>query len=464
MGRRAEGPRYRREGATWYVRFTAHGKRHEYSTGETDRGLAERFGARRYAEVLARGPDTPGRRASALSLEDALGEWLAALEATHDEETLKIYRWMAKTKFLPFFRRLDGITPGTLSDYMTTRLREVTRETTAKELSIISGFLTWLVDARIWTERPANPRVPQRATGVRVGRQREAPVDLSLEDVAKLLAALPERSSRDGFLVRDYYLVAYETSLRPTTLDSLEVPRHWRLGEASLRITDRIDKARFGREVDITPAAVAALTRAMGDRTEGLVFGRAWRWRYLKDAALHVFGEERGTDVAPYDLRHGRITHLLDAGGSLSGVAYIAGHKRVTTTDRYARPNRRAAAAALRGSFSGDALITVHADAENTPEDEMPALKRVCNEGGPKGQVSRGNACHGVSQDSPSSPYSGGLPRLRDCIRWLDRTLARLQRDWIVASHLDRAVAAALRRDEDGCHGAMRAVLAEVRP
>lgn len=458
MGRRAEGPKYRLEGATWYVRFTAHGRRVEYATGETDRGLAERWGARRYAEALAAGPSpAPVRVVQGGALAPIMGEWLAALEATHDPETVAHYKWMAKRKFLPRFTRLDAITPRELAAYRDERLRKVSRETVYKELSILHGFLAWCKQTDRLAECPGLPTISQRSTGVRAGRQREAPVELSPEDVEAILAALPERSPRDGFVLLDYYIVAYETGLRPATLDALEAPRHWRPGEAVLRLTADIDKARYGREVDITPRAVAALERAMGGRENGLVFGRSWRWRHLKAAARLALGA-RGEDVAPYDLRHGRITHLLERTGNLTGVAYIAGHRQVTTTNRYARPTRRAGAAALRGSFSGDGGRYADAEAEKTPEASRLPEKSVGNSEAPKGQVSRVERGQGVPAKAAVGRHSGGVPRLDAALRWLDGTLATLQRDWTVASHLDRAVAAALRRDEAGCLGAMHAV------
>src|SRR4051812_40399930 len=49
---------------------------------------------------------------------------------------------------------------------------------------------------------------------------------------------------------------------------------------------------------------------------------------------------------AAYDFTHARITDLAEQ-GHLTGVAYIAGHKKVSTTDHCARPNRRAADRAL---------------------------------------------------------------------------------------------------------------------
>lgn len=42
------------------------------------------------------------------------------------------------------------------------------------------------------------------------------------------------------------------------------------------------------------------------------------------------------------DLRHARATQWAET-GNLVGVSYLPGHKQVTTTNKYARPNRAAA-------------------------------------------------------------------------------------------------------------------------
>lgn len=114
-------------------------------------------------------------------------------------------------------------------------------------------------------------------------------------------------------------------------------------------ITDEIDKARFGREVDLTPEAIRILRRIAPD--SGLLFGRHEYVIAIKRAAASILGPVRGKSFAPYDFRHGRARALLDAGAPLRGVSYLLGHKRPTTTDRYVAPNRLAGQEALR--FSG---------------------------------------------------------------------------------------------------------------
>jgi hypothetical protein len=66
-------------------------------------------------------------------------------------------------------------------------------------------------------------------------------------------------------------VVAYETALRPATVDALSVPQHYTKGAASLTITYEIDKARYGSSLPLSDEARAALDAVVHER--GLIFG-----------------------------------------------------------------------------------------------------------------------------------------------------------------------------------------------
>jgi len=157
-----------------------------------------------------------------------------------------------------------------------------------------------------------------------------------------LLASLPAwsipRGGRDAFPIRARFIVAYETSLRPATLDALSVPEHWSRGRASLTVTDAIDKARFGREVPLTAAAVAAL-ESVGRR--GLIFGAHDYRHQLEKAAKQVLPAQKAKTFCAYDFRHARLTEIAEK--NLLAAQYMGGHKKVTTTAIYVRPSLRAA-------------------------------------------------------------------------------------------------------------------------
>jgi integrase len=152
------------------------------------------------------------------------------------------------------------------------------------------------------------------------------------------------KADRRRFAVRPRFVVAYETGLRPATLDAISIPEDWKIGASTLRIDEEDDKARFGRTVTLTETARLALEQTVAELgiTRGIIFGRHDYRVYLRDAGLD--GVAR---LAAYDFRHARATHQLDRGASLSGVAFQHGHTQLTTTAKYTHPTKRAGDAAL---------------------------------------------------------------------------------------------------------------------
>ena len=209
---------------------------------------------------------------------------------------------------------------------------EGTKVTVQKELSALRQPLLWADEQGHLAYLPEPPALPKRATGTRASRRPEAPTPVSLEEVERILARMPEWSSDkpDRFAIAAYFEFFAETGLRPSTLQALETPRHWRRGELRLVLTPDIDKSDFGREVPITPRAMAALHAALPEG-QGLLFGPHERRSSWLRAAARAAGlsEERARKLVPYDLRHSRITNLLAAGANLPGVQHLVGHKRL---------------------------------------------------------------------------------------------------------------------------------------
>lgn len=144
------------------------------------------------------------------------------------------------------------------------------------------------------------------------------------------------------FVVRARFVFAYETSLRPETLSSLRAPDDYSVGRKTLRIRDEVDKARFGRELPLTKVARQILDRICPQ--VGFIFGRHDYRAYLKRAALDAkLPPEKAARISPYDFRHACLTHLAEESPNLPGMAFMAGHKHLTTTAIYLRPNQKAA-------------------------------------------------------------------------------------------------------------------------
>jgi integrase len=355
MGRRAQGFQVFPRGGLLYVRFTHEGIKHRVALGTADPREAETRASAEYARTLSgRRRKAVAPRGAALAsrrpLDEFLAEWIADQVGVYDETTCKTLETYAG-HYDKFFTRLDHVTTESVNDYTRARLRKVLRSTILKERTFLRGFLAWCKDKGALDAVPAFDPVPKKATGVRSGPQRAKPVEITEAQALAIVDALPELSKRiDGrrWPVRGRYRFAWESGLRPATIDELSAPEHYRPGSGVLVIDDDDDKARFGRTLPLSPGAVASLDAAVALADgKGLLFGAHEFDKALKRAAATVLGPELARSFAQYDFRHGRGTDLVDAGASLTGVAFLLGHKCLTTTDKYLRGNIRAAVRAL---------------------------------------------------------------------------------------------------------------------
>ena len=338
--------------ASYYVRFRHEGHRHNVSLRTEDPGEADRAAALIYAETIS-GQRQPQRVVTPVApLPQMVAHWLASLEGPGglDPRTLKTYETYGRR-----WCRCDGwahvtdLTSAECKTFLRDRLGEVTRSSVRKEAGALRGFLRWCKEQGLLREVP-DISLPSRAPGTRQKERRA--VLLSPEEVAALLAHLPEwspRPTRTGaaFPVRAYVEFLYETGLRASTVERLIRGKAWDRGWRHLVLEDDQDKARFGRTVPLSRRAVALLEEHAPPR-EAPLWGR-----YRVDALFRRAARASGLDadrarrVVPYDLRHSRLTHLSEAGATRGGLQLLAGHKAATTTDHYLQPRERAAREAL---------------------------------------------------------------------------------------------------------------------
>jgi integrase len=355
MGRKAEGLKLVERDGYWYARFTWAKQRHFISTGESDRGRAQVEAERIYGEIVSgrRRKVSAAVRVSA-PLVSLFSDWLATLEGVLDAQTLKTYRvTYVGRHFLDFFGKLDDVADESqIDEYARVRLRKVLKRTVFKELGALRGFLRWAKMEGFITAIPAFPEFPKTVRGKRVGKQRAKANELTEAQVLAAIQALPaisariSKKDRKRFAVRARFVVAYETGLRPATLDALVLGEHWAPGLGFLTIPDEDDKTRFGRDIGLTGAAIDALhdtVRALGIRSGDLIFGQHDYRTYLKAAG----GVALVKKLAPYDFRHARGTHLANRGAALPGIAYQLGHTQLTTTNKYAHATKAAGDKAL---------------------------------------------------------------------------------------------------------------------
>jgi integrase len=251
--------------------------------------------------------------------------------------------------------RVSELVDRAIADYIQARLREVGGKAVRNETSALRKFLAFLVHRDQLPEMPAVPVLPASTLGTRFGvRRRTRAPDLSPQEIDRLIAALPERSTR-GWPVRARAMVAHETSLRPETLHRLSCPEHYSHGQSVIRVTEEIDKEGFARDVPLSRAARKALDSVCPK--EGPIFGRHRLDPYVREAA--VKSKLSPTKAAILCMQHFRSAALTHFGerptATLAGIQYLAGHKDPHTTSRYFRPTFRAASAVI-GEDSGEAI------------------------------------------------------------------------------------------------------------
>jgi integrase len=377
MGRAAKGWSLVWRRGVAHVRFTHEKKRYELSTGKKVEGEAVRRAAELYADVVS-GRWRPVVGGSAALLVDLIPNWLDAFESENDEETAETYGGYAKRWPLFFGPTLGHVTHASGADYKRKRLREVTASSVRKELSALRGFLAWCVEQSLLETAPVIAGVPKKATGTRVGKARPKAIPLTPAQVESLLAALPEG------LVRNRYTVMYETGLRPATISAISVPQSYSRGAAFLVVADEDDKNRYGRRIPLTRRARRALDASA--TCEGLVFGDH-NHRHLWRKAVAAAGLPEG--LVPYDLRHARFQHLVDAGQPLSGIAYLGGHLLITTLNQYVRASQRACEEMLFGGQTG-------VDEGAKEGSRTPTTLRSLEPEATDAQVNAGNPATGV--------------------------------------------------------------------
>lgn len=351
MGRPAKGPQIKWKRGWAYCHFTWQGREYREALGTKDQRQATEASARAYAAVVSgQRPKAVRRTRTGLDLADLFDAWIESKRNALDPTTVPTLEGYAR-RFIDFFDTLDGITEASASTYGLARLGQGLRTTVLRELAYLRQFLEYCQLHGYLTHAPKVPKLPPKAKGTRTGKQRAKFVHVTSEEARAILDLLPEESKTirgRKWPLRARFEFMWETALRPETLSRLTVPDNWRPGAKHVELADDDDKARYGREVDLTPKALRILAKVAPKA--GPVFGRSNYSKALKRAAIAVLGPIRGKSFAPYDFRHGRAKALLDDRAAIRGVAYVLGHKRVTTTDKYLAPDRAAGAKALRVS------------------------------------------------------------------------------------------------------------------
>ncbi|MDO5511574.1 site-specific tyrosine recombinase XerD [Corynebacterium sp.] len=174
---------------------------------------------------------------------------------------------------------------------------------------------------------------------------RHLPDTLSIDEVTRLIDAVPDGEMADALHLRDKALieVLYGTGARISEVTGLSVDDVTDT-DGILRITGKGSKQRL---VPIGSKALAAIevylvrarpllaqgtSHALFLNTRGGALSRQSAWAILKSAAARA-GLDK--DISPHTLRHSYATHLLEGGADVRVVQELLGHSSVTTTQIY---------------------------------------------------------------------------------------------------------------------------------
>src|SRR5262245_931355 len=244
MARPAEGWRLRKHRRRYFVRFTHEGERVELPTGTGDPEEAARRAAKLYADHHSgKHRARPRLTDPKAPIIEVAARWIADIEHELDPETIATMMVYAR-HFGAFFESMSGLTAANCARYSRERLRRVKRKTVQKELSALRRFLGWCEEQGIMSGTPKIVSPPRRALGTPFATRRRGTATLITPDEAMaIIAELPEWSTSrktKPFPIRARFVFAWETALRPSTIDLLSVPEHFSRGASVLIVTDEI--------------------------------------------------------------------------------------------------------------------------------------------------------------------------------------------------------------------------------
>ena len=219
----------------------------------------------------------------------------------------------------------------------------VAASTSALRISAVRQFFLFAYQEDIRADNPA-------ASVARPVRKRPLPKDLTVDEIARLIAAIEEDATPAGLRLRAMVEIAYGAGLRVSELISL--PRAASQGDAGFVVRGKGGKERL---VPLGASARRAIKEYLKVYDAFLPKGAA-----REHAARHLFPARSASGhvsapyfanalkkaaaraaidparVSPHVLRHAFATHLLAGGADLRSLQQMLGHADITTTEIYA--------------------------------------------------------------------------------------------------------------------------------
>ncbi len=260
------------------------------------------------------------------------------------ENTIQSYsRDLAR--FLRFLEERElsppAVTRNDLMDYMAALDGELSRRSSARNLSALRMFFRFLVSEGKMTQSPArhldSPKLPLKLPNI-----------LSRAEVESLLA---QPRTRDCLGQRDKAMleVLYATGLRVSELVGLKIPQI-NLEAGFVRTMGKGAKERM---VPMGVKAIEALRIYLFDgrvtllkkggapylflNMRGGPLTRQGFWKIIKKHGLQAGIPKK---ITPHLLRHSFASHLLECGADLRAVQIMLGHADISTTQIYTHVTR----------------------------------------------------------------------------------------------------------------------------
>jgi len=224
-----------------------------------------------------------------------------------------------------------------LRKYLSEEMKQYSRATVARRLSVIKGFLKYL-HREGYLESNIAKLISLPKQGERL------PFVLKPEDVIKLIEGIPSDTLREKRM-RGITELLYSTGIRVSELASLT---HEKIDFRSGTILV-LGKGNKERVVPIGRHCQKALIDYMesmpthqkrGPQTplflnkEGEALSVRSIQRNLREFAVEILGP-LGAQVTPHTLRHSCATHLLSRGAGLREIQELLGHQSLVTTQKY---------------------------------------------------------------------------------------------------------------------------------
>ncbi len=241
--------------------------------------------------------------------------------------------------------KIDEVTRFHIREFMADGIRrKLTPATTARRLSALRAFFSYLVQEEGLSNNPAqsvsSPKIPKNL-----------PVVMAPDELNRMVDGIVYNHDRDRFpnkVVRDRLIfeLLYGTGLRVNELININLD-HIDRAERWIRV---LGKGRKERQVPYGRKADEALNRYLVLRTElkppknlRALFLHRWGGSLRRLTARAVgqiikrYAQAFNGDPSlhPHALRHAFATHLLSEGADLRAIQELLGHVSLSTTQKY---------------------------------------------------------------------------------------------------------------------------------